>query len=176
MTIHLMDVYHKNVVIVLPLIAILILLLPVTAYAFWKDRQRARQPSQPEAPQTIDDDQRESAEHAEAAQKEERLDRIKEMLAIRKWPASDEQSTASTRSNSDDTSLCDVGISAVELPEKEGTAECLICLHVLEGGQSVAESKNTACGHIYHAVCLEHWLLKNDSCPTCRATYFVETV
>ena len=33
----------------------------------------------------------------------------------------------------------------------------------------VPNERRTACGHIFHAVCLERWLSQNPTCPLCRA-------
>ena len=43
--------------------------------------------------------------------------------------------------------------------------ECPICLLEIRFN----EERRTACGHIFHAVCLERWLNRNPSCPLCRA-------
>ncbi|KAL7510631.1 hypothetical protein ACHAXN_007624 [Cyclotella atomus] len=35
-------------------------------------------------------------------------------------------------------------------------------------------SKDTACHHIFHAECIERWLLVREECPVCRRNYFDE--
>jgi hypothetical protein len=35
-------------------------------------------------------------------------------------------------------------------------------------------SKDTACRHIFHAECIERWLLVREECPVCRRNYFDE--
>jgi hypothetical protein len=51
-------------------------------------------------------------------------------------------------------------------------AECAICLAELddlEGGERVRVRVLPACGHGFHAACVEAWLATRASCPTCRA-------
>ena len=43
--------------------------------------------------------------------------------------------------------------------------ECPICLLEIRSNHE----RRTACGHIFHAVCLERWLSQNPTCPLCRA-------
>ena len=43
--------------------------------------------------------------------------------------------------------------------------ECPICLLEIRFN----EERRTACGHNFHAVCLERWLNQNPTCPLCRA-------
>ena len=42
--------------------------------------------------------------------------------------------------------------------------ECPICYECLEG---VAVS-TTVCGHVFHAACLDTWLERATTCPSCR--------
>lgn len=46
----------------------------------------------------------------------------------------------------------------------EGDRTCIICREEMEA------AKKLACGHIFHARCLQSWLKRQLSCPTCRAT------
>ncbi|XP_066394219.1 RING-H2 finger protein ATL79-like [Miscanthus floridulus] len=52
-------------------------------------------------------------------------------------------------------------------------AECAICLAELDdlegGGERVRVRVLPACGHGFHAACVEAWLATRASCPTCRA-------
>ena len=41
---------------------------------------------------------------------------------------------------------------------------CSICLENLKNKKCVILS----CEHIYHKICIQKWLKKNDSCPNCR--------
>lgn len=46
-----------------------------------------------------------------------------------------------------------------------GDASCSVCLCVFEEGD---ELRRLACGHSYHASCLDRWLVTNATCPRCR--------
>ena len=49
---------------------------------------------------------------------------------------------------------------------KEQTS-CAICIEELQE----SDKRNAlACGHVFHAVCLEAWLKTSRTCPTCRAS------
>jgi hypothetical protein len=72
--------------------------------------------------------------------------------------------------------------------------ECNICLSAFQVGDRIAWSrtnkslnnviesqgdpvdcvlqKDTACCHIFHAECIERWLLVREGCPVCRRSYF----
>ena len=47
-----------------------------------------------------------------------------------------------------------------------GTKECLICLEKFEYKKYKRLLK--CCNNIYHKTCIDKWLKKNSSCPTCR--------
>ncbi|KAK1653979.1 hypothetical protein QYE76_071784 [Lolium multiflorum] len=46
--------------------------------------------------------------------------------------------------------------------------DCPVCLEPLRGGGVVTAAH--ACGHVFHAPCIEPWLDRRDSCPVCRCT------
>lgn len=48
----------------------------------------------------------------------------------------------------------------------EGTkkGECVICMMELVAGEEV---RYLPCMHTYHAVCIDDWLLRSLTCPTC---------
>ncbi|CAA7409089.1 unnamed protein product [Spirodela intermedia] len=55
-------------------------------------------------------------------------------------------------------------MSAVEtLPE--GTT-CAVCLQDFKNGEST--KRLPVCCHLYHAACIDEWLLRHRSCPLCR--------
>ncbi|CAA6671937.1 unnamed protein product [Spirodela intermedia] len=55
-------------------------------------------------------------------------------------------------------------MSAVEtLPE--GTT-CAVCLQDFKNGESA--KRLPVCCHLYHAACIDEWLLRHRSCPLCR--------
>ncbi|CAM0954917.1 unnamed protein product [Alopecurus aequalis] len=49
----------------------------------------------------------------------------------------------------------------------EGWAQCSICLVLVRPGQSVR--RLPACGHLFHASCVNKWLRAHPTCPLCRA-------
>ena len=49
---------------------------------------------------------------------------------------------------------------------KEGEEEkCPICMMEIEDGEEV---KKLPCGHIFHAGCIDPWLVRNSKCPICK--------
>jgi autocrine motility factor receptor len=61
-----------------------------------------------------------------------------------------------------ETVFSDVPLS--EIGEEE---ECAICRDVLR--QSVHAVKRMPCGHVFHTLCIRHWISRNATCPMCRA-------
>ncbi|KAF8732926.1 hypothetical protein HU200_015276 [Digitaria exilis] len=49
-----------------------------------------------------------------------------------------------------------------------GWAQCAICLGLVRAGEAVR--RLPACGHLFHAGCIEKWLRAHATCPLCRAT------
>lgn len=58
----------------------------------------------------------------------------------------------------------DLFADATEEELNEGDRTCIICREEMQ------TAKKLACGHIFHARCLQSWLKRQLSCPTCRAT------
>jgi hypothetical protein len=50
--------------------------------------------------------------------------------------------------------------------------ECLICLEKFEYKKYKRVLK--CCNNIYHKTCIDKWLKKNSTCPTCRHDYLKE--
>ncbi|KAM0864252.1 hypothetical protein ACQ4PT_044052 [Festuca glaucescens] len=49
----------------------------------------------------------------------------------------------------------------------EGWAQCAICLGLVREGETVR--RLPACGHLFHAGCVDEWLRAHATCPLCRA-------
>lgn len=45
-------------------------------------------------------------------------------------------------------------------------ADCAVCLESFKGGEKCRLLPD--CGHYFHAVCIDSWLLKTPVCPICR--------
>jgi hypothetical protein len=52
-----------------------------------------------------------------------------------------------------------------------GLSECSICLDA-QGGIS----RKLPCNHCFHKACIDPWLIKEDSCPNCRAKLGLDLV
>ena len=51
-------------------------------------------------------------------------------------------------------------------PAPEGEEEkCTICISELEEREEVVQ---LTCGHLFHPVCVENWLLRSATCPVCK--------
>ncbi|VEU34066.1 unnamed protein product [Pseudo-nitzschia multistriata] len=50
-------------------------------------------------------------------------------------------------------------------------AMCDICLLEFEAGDEVAWSPNLKCSHTFHKECILDWLVRKQTCPTCRQDY-----
>lgn len=53
----------------------------------------------------------------------------------------------------------------VPITYKNNNESCSICLEQFENNTTV---NKTVCNHIYHAKCIDNWLLNHDTCPICR--------
>lgn len=62
------------------------------------------------------------------------------------------------------STMNDLFADATEEELDEGDRTCIICREEMQ------TAKKLACGHIFHARCLQSWLKRQLSCPTCRAT------
>jgi hypothetical protein len=49
----------------------------------------------------------------------------------------------------------------------DGWAQCAICLRLVLLGELVR--RLPACGHLFHAGCVDEWLRAHPTCPLCRA-------
>lgn len=61
---------------------------------------------------------------------------------------------------------------AVDSSSMHGSVlSCDICLLGFQVDQVVAWSRNTACSHCFHYRCIEDWLIRRPTCPSCRQDY-----
>lgn len=70
--------------------------------------------------------------------------------------------------------VCCVSLNRVEKPH-----QCVICLNRMPEHVSSPKRflKILPCGHAFHVRCIDQWLVKRISCPTCRQiVYFPCTV
>lgn len=54
---------------------------------------------------------------------------------------------------------------------------CTICLSVFVPGSDIVWSSNYSCEHVFHAECIERWLMKQREgplCPCCRRDFIVD--
>lgn len=57
-------------------------------------------------------------------------------------------------------------LSSIEYASYRGEGvDCVICL---EGVSEGVEVGNLVCGHVFHRICLERWVVYNRVCPLCR--------
>lgn len=54
----------------------------------------------------------------------------------------------------------------------EEAGECSICLGAFEDGEKVKVLPQ--CGHCYHCLCVDQWLVNRSVCPLCRAPLRVD--
>ncbi|XP_030462829.1 RING-H2 finger protein ATL40-like [Syzygium oleosum] len=50
--------------------------------------------------------------------------------------------------------------------QDDASAECAVCLSMLEDGETARELPN--CKHIFHVECIDKWLSSQSTCPVCR--------
>ncbi|TPX35600.1 hypothetical protein SeMB42_g07160 [Synchytrium endobioticum] len=57
-----------------------------------------------------------------------------------------------------------------ESPIRRGPSECVICLAAMDHIQPAtnANIEVFGCGHQFHKDCIDQWLDRSDTCPTCR--------
>lgn len=55
-----------------------------------------------------------------------------------------------------------------EMNESGAVVSCSICLEEYGAKEKVRQIKS--CEHRFHADCVDHWFLKNTTCPICRVS------
>ncbi|GJN12882.1 hypothetical protein PR202_ga31203 [Eleusine coracana subsp. coracana] len=58
-------------------------------------------------------------------------------------------------------------IAAYESSRKAAAEQCAVCINVVRDGETVR--RLPACGHAFHAPCIDGWLRAHATCPMCRA-------
>ena len=58
------------------------------------------------------------------------------------------------------------GASIESALTKKLTGECVICWEDC----NAKDERTLNCKHVFHKVCIDPWLRKNPTCPTCRAS------
>lgn len=53
----------------------------------------------------------------------------------------------------------------VQVMEKDEDRICSICLEESIEGDRM---RKLVCGHIFHICCIDHWLIRQNSCPNCK--------
>ncbi|CAK9228008.1 unnamed protein product [Sphagnum troendelagicum] len=54
---------------------------------------------------------------------------------------------------------------------QEYDTKCSICQEEYEDGDKLGKIE---CGHSYHALCIQQWLVQKNQCPICKATAFAQ--
>lgn len=49
----------------------------------------------------------------------------------------------------------------------DGKEDCAVCLELFKEGEWCRALP--ACGHVFHASCVDRWLIRRENCPLCRA-------
>lgn len=91
--------------------------------------------------------------------KNDRAAFVKSRLTLRPWKAEVPAEDPETQENAKDD------------PSESSSHTCLICLNDFENGDLVSVSNNPSCRHGFHQDCIQSWLAKNETCPTCREIY-----
>jgi Ring finger domain len=73
--------------------------------------------------------------------------------------------------SSDDEVDKDLRADNDEFGDSDEAPECAICLCPFKEHDTVCESSNHTCTHLYHPRCLEPWLVLHEQCPVCREAY-----
>ncbi len=50
-------------------------------------------------------------------------------------------------------------------PSENSRPTCVVCLADFDDGDGL---RTLACGHSFHAHCVDPWLIENQSCPLCK--------
>lgn len=53
----------------------------------------------------------------------------------------------------------------VKVMESDGERTCSICLEESRTGDRM---RTLVCGHCFHIACIDHWLIRQSTCPNCK--------
>lgn len=65
----------------------------------------------------------------------------------------------------------DEDIDATVMDSTQQPWLCAICLIPYKVGDEICWTRNPACIHVFHHVCIQQWLRQHHDCPVCRAAY-----
>ncbi|PIA43564.1 hypothetical protein AQUCO_01900155v1 [Aquilegia coerulea] len=85
----------------------------------------------------------------------------------RQTSPSSSSSSASNSHGLDILIIQSLPIFAWKEVEEQESIDCSVCLSEFEEKESVKVIPY--CGHLFHTVCIDTWLLSNVSCPLCRS-------
>jgi Ring finger domain len=83
--------------------------------------------------------------------------------------------------SSDGTDTASISCTESDMTDVVDHHECSICLEQFQIGDVVSTASinstlltSCPCPHVFHHICVKEWLLKQNTCPACRAIYCVK--
>lgn len=127
----------------------------------------------PEKEETPEARKERSVDEEIAVHKENRNSQTAELSKSKSHTLPDTQTGISHEEDEEEDEDDDQHIQTAVPPELLGTAgdACAICLDTIEEDDDI---RGLACGHAFHAGCLDPWLTtRRACCPLCKADYYV---
>lgn len=120
----------------------------------------------------VDDDQENDNNVEDANGKEKREKSTKENVAIQRSGNNDDMTPKVrpevSKDGNDDNDACSTDSLGSSF---EG---CAICLADYSPHQTICESSNPACKHVFHEECMVNWLMNHHQCPICQQLYIAQ--